>query len=274
MQNTVDRGTIQTTRHTYTEPAPELTSTVYMAEHWMEATTMKNRPRNISGLRKGKERFRVDPSTGEIIEYVPYSCRADNLEGLKVSFRNLRRIIFFGGSAEPEIVLTYRQEESPSHVQLYEDFRAFWKRLIYHYPGCEYVVVFEPQASGRFHAHLLVKGRGELLYIDHQTLEKLWGHGLVHIRRIRNVSKLAGYLSSKWKDPQRIAYYPAKFRVYRYSRGILVPAALKMTREKVGKLAADKNLHLAHGDCVGINAKGVSGEEVQLNIITHEYFRR
>lgn len=258
----------------FSKPPPKQSSTVYQLRNSIEVTTSAYTA-NTSGLRRGNEQYRVDPATGEILEYVPYQNRANSL---KSSYKTVRRLVlnnFQGGLSEIFATLTYGSGRNPLPAELYQDFRAFWDRFRYHYPGCQYLAVFEPHADGRFHIHCLVKRTdGRILSISQARLQWLWRQGNVDVGPIRNVIALAHYLGSKaQKYPERLIYFPPRFRLYRRSRGIISPAPQKLSRIEVDKLVEGGKYHLDYANAVSITTTD-NGREIQLNQITYEFFRR
>ena len=58
-----------------------------------------------------------------------------------------------------------------------KDFKRFWEKLHYHYPDLEFIRIIEPQHTGSWHIHALLKSNNyENLSISHEQIEKLWGH--------------------------------------------------------------------------------------------------
>lgn len=271
--------TIRSVPLPYAQPPPEQTSTVYVTDYGIEATTLARRPCYSSNLRRGREKFRTDATTGELVEYIPYQSRSDNISGLRASLNAVRRMIMANFHSqrlnELFITLTYGPGRGRSPPELAADFKAFWHRLHYHYPKTEYLVVYELCQDGHFHAHMLLKQTSnEPLYIPKERLDNLWGHGSTYVGRIRSVRATALYLSKMAGDKQRIAHIPAGFRVYRRSHGIIKPEARRMPRDELESFVHGNGYTLDHADRLAIEGFTNSGEEVRLNVITHEYFKR
>lgn len=81
-------------------------------------------------------------------------------------------------------------------------FNQFIKKITYRYPDFEYLAVPEFQKDfdfhgkkkengGSVHYHLLCN----LPYIEMDSLEYLWGHGMVNVRQISKVNNLGAYMS-------------------------------------------------------------------------------
>lgn len=279
MDYTITPNSIHSVPIAYAQPPPELSSTVYVTDYGIEATTPTSRPCYSNNLRRGREKFRVDTTTGELLEYTPYQTRADNLGGLRSSLNTVRRMVMANFHSqrlnELFVTLTYGPDGGRSPPELAVDFKAFWHRLHYHYPETEYLVVYEPCEDGRFHAHMLLKQvNGKPLFIPKGQLDRLWGHGSTYVSRIRSVQATALYLSKMAGDKQRVAYIPAGFRVYRRSRGIVNPKPDRMSRADLEIFAKDNGYILDHADKLAVVGLTARGEEVCLNVITHEYFKR
>lgn len=279
MDYTVNTKTIHAVPTPYAEPPPEHTSTVYVSEYSVEATTLAHRPDYSNNLRRGREQLRVDKTTGELVGYTPYQSRSDNINGLRASLNTARRMILANFHSrrlnELFITLTYGLNWGRSPPELAADFKAFWHRLHYHYPETEYIVVYEPCQDGRFHAHMLLKQtNNKPLFIPKEQLDRLWGHGMTHVGRIRSVRATALYLCKMANDKQRAGYLPAGFRVYRRSCGIVKPEAQRMTRGELAAFAKSNGYVLDQADRLAVVATIDNGEEVRLNTITHEQFKR
>lgn len=153
-------------------------SKVYICGNVVEVITVKNKPQLLSRYKKVNKDSYVDTETGELLEYNPSRPRNKNIKGLVKTMNNLRRVInlnFIGDDSERHVCLTYGTEMH-DYNQASIDFSKFWGKLKYHHPDLEYIRILEPQHSGRWHIHLLVKhSTGEVLYLDFDHLRQLWG---------------------------------------------------------------------------------------------------
>jgi len=172
------------------------------------------------------------------------------------------------------ITLTYAENMTDT-VRLYEDFKNFNKRFQYFckqngYGKAEYIAMMEPQGRGAWHCHLLyIFDLIKAPYIANKTLSDLWGHGFVKISKLDNVDNVGAYLTAYLGDMDlescthdeiignelkevkieengvkkskyyvkgaRLKYYPAKFNMFRCSRGVKRPIETYMTEEEAEK---------------------------------------
>lgn len=196
----------------------------------------------------------VNLLTGEVSEMnTSATKRSDNLISIKRTMRRLRRLIGANSGSNGVdrqnqllITLTYAQDinatQSNSTQQVYCDFKALMKKLRYHFGKLEYITVLEPQASGRWHLHVLLKAPQKVnLYVPNTELERFWGKGFTSTKRLRNSDNVAGYVmayvsnldltlthssnkrSKKYIKGARLSLYPKGVRIYRRSKGIKDP---------------------------------------------------
>ena len=222
-------------------------------------------------IRKLNRDFFVDLSTGEVRAFKHGERRVDNLTSVAQSLKlmreyinanvmNPRRVLF--------ITLTFAKNMQDPQ-QLYNDFRKFNMRLDYYIrknslPSYEYIVAIEPQARGSLHAHLLLIFQKKAPFIPNADLAKIWGHGFVKIKAVKNVDNIGAYLSAYLGDMEleealaasssgngfktvettgkdgkrqskaivkgaRLKLYPKGFRLFRKSKGIVPPAVKDCT---------------------------------------------
>ena len=131
--------------------------------------------------------------------------------------------------------------------------------------------MMEPQGRGAWHCHLiyifndLVKAP----YISNKDLSDLWGYGFVKINKLDDVDNVGAYLTAYLGDMDikncshdeivgnvlkeveieengvkktkqyikgaRLKYYPAKFNMFRCSRGVKRPVEIFMSQEDAEK---------------------------------------
>lgn len=127
------------------------------------------------------------------------------------------------------ITLTYAENMTDTR-QLYEDFRRFWQKLKGRYGITGYLVAFEPQERGAWHAHLITIGGAD--FVSNAQIAKLWGHGFTKTKACRAIADLGNYLTAyltkmDGKKGSRLGLYPARFRFLRWSKGLKEPSVKK-----------------------------------------------
>lgn len=127
------------------------------------------------------------------------------------------------------ITLTYAENMTDTR-QLYEDFRRFWQKIKGRYGITGYLVAFEPQERGAWHAHLITIGGAD--FVSNAQIAKLWGHGFTKTKACRAIADLGNYLTSylvklDGKKGSRLGLYPARFRFLRWSKGLKEPCVKK-----------------------------------------------
>lgn len=213
----------------------------------------------------------VNKKTGEIVEVDHCDDRSDPRlrQSLKASFKRLRRLIGSNFSdLSPKsglwVTLTYAQPDGKPMTdqnRLYQDFRKFIQKVKRRVKPREllYVVAMEPQASGSFHAHILMKCLDKKpFYLKNSDVAEMWGQGFVNVRRIKKADNVSAYLMAYLTDidvknvdgdikrqdgkkPKsiikggRIGFYPLHFNLYRASKNCQQPEKLKSSRKKVKK---------------------------------------
>jgi hypothetical protein len=146
------------------------------------------------------------------------------------------------------------------------------------YGKAEYIAMMEPQGRGAWHCHLLYifNNLVKAPYIANKTLSGLWGHGFVKISKLDNVDNVGAYLTAYLGDMDlqdclhdeivgnelkevvieengrkeskyyvkgaRLKYYPAKFNMFRCSRGVKRPLEVYMTQEEAEKKVSGAKL--------------------------------
>lgn len=209
-------------------PPPDTMTTVYHCGDITEIKTVVNQHNPFLYWRKTSKYTSENKLTGEIVTYSHTKNRSDNIRGLEKSFNDLRRIInhnYTGGKSELFLTLTYSYTMT-NQEQLKRDIQILIKRLRRIHPSLEYVSIVEPQQSGSFHAHLLLKApNNNRLFFPKAKLNKIWSHGTAHMKRIYSVDNLGAYFtacltnnestncgkskSKKYKKGSRLKYYPA-----------------------------------------------------------------
>lgn len=190
---------------------------------------------------------------GEVQKYQQLAKnRSESLESLVRTMKRLSRYIehnFSGNKNELWITLTYAENVIDSK-RVYLDFKAFMKKLRRHYGHVEYISVLEPQKRGAWHIHALFKSESdEYFYIANSHLAKLWKHGFVKVKKLKNSDNVAAYVtayltdlkhedrkgSKKIEKGARLHLYPSGMNFYRMSRGIEKPEKIKSTKYETFK---------------------------------------
>ena len=217
----------------------------YVYGHTIEMTTANGQQEQTIKVIEGKRYVNLD--TGEIHDMdTSNNSRFDNLKSTKQTMKKLRRIIahnFTGGKNQLWITLTYREHVINPEV-VYKDFKAFIRRIRHSFGHVEYIAVIEPQASGRWHLHVLLKNDSELT-IPNNDLAKMWVKGFTKTKRLRRADKVGNYLIAYLSNLQigdegsenkaiikgaRLHMYPKGIRIYRTSRGIEKPLEVTTTK--------------------------------------------
>ena len=220
----------------------------YVYGNTVEITTANGQQEQTIKVIEGKRYVNLE--TGEIHDMdTSNNSRFDNLKSTKQTMKKLRRIIahnFTGGENQLWITLTYREHVINPEV-VYKDFKAFIRRIRHSFGHVEYIAVIEPQASGRWHLHVLLKNDSELT-IPNNDLAKMWVKGFTKTKRLRRAAKVGNYLIAYLSNLQigdegsenkaivkgtRLYMYPKGIRIYRTSRGIEKPLEVTTTKGEI-----------------------------------------
>ncbi|MDY6388195.1 MAG: hypothetical protein SPL21_12040 [Fibrobacter sp.] len=127
------------------------------------------------------------------------------------------------------VTLTYAHNMTDTRV-LYQDYRKFWMRLKNEYPCLTgYLVAFEPQKRGAWHAHMLLLSNNANLYIPNKKMHAIWGKGFTKTQTPKGKRDIASYLTSYLtnvregkvtKKGARLYMYKAGFHFLRHSKNI------------------------------------------------------
>lgn len=202
--------------------------------------------------------------------------RTDNLDSVRRTMKRLRRLIganFVSNEINRKdqlwITLTYREDvnatDKNSPEIVYKDFKRFIRKLREkHNSTIEYIAVLEPQASGRWHLHVLMKTmNNSKLYIPNSDIENLWGKGFTSTKRLKNSDNVSAYVmayvsnveidlkssdkgkanSKKVIKGGRLSFYPKGIRIYRRSRNLVDPKIQKGQKREVLSLKAREKLY-------------------------------
>lgn len=221
-----------------------------------------------------------DEETGDylvpIYDFKLNESKIESRESLRRTFKTLRERVnsnFFGDKNEIFLTLTYRwidRQPMTDEKKLYKDFDLFIKNLKNNLnTDIRYINVVEPQQSGSWHCHLLVKAYElESLFVPHSDLLRWWKHGSVNVKRLDTCDNIGAYLSAYLSDVEcdinvpivdggdvveknvfenghevkkkfikgmRLKFYKKKMRITRYSRNLLKPEKLEMEYKDIKK---------------------------------------
>lgn len=121
------------------------------------------------------------------------------------------------------VTLTYAENMTDTE-RLYDDFRKFWQKFRRKYGSdSKYLVAFEPQTRGAWHAHIVCCDCPA--YIPNGEIAEMWGHGFTKTERAGNIDDIGNYLIAylvklDGKKNMRLHLYPAGFHFLRYSKGL------------------------------------------------------
>ena len=220
----------------------------YLYGDTIEMTTANGQQEQTIKVISGKRYVNLE--TGEIHDMdTSSSTRLDNLKSTKQTMKKLRRLVahnFTGGINQLWITLTYRDHVTETAI-VYMDFKAFIRRIRNQFGNVDYITVIEPQASGRWHLHVLLKNDSELT-IPNNDLAKMWGKGFIKTKRLKRADKVGNYLIAYLSNLQigdegsqnkaiikgaRLHMYPKGIRIYLTSRGIEKPLEITTTKGEI-----------------------------------------
>lgn len=205
------------------------------------------------GVRRiDKEHYEVI-ATGEVRQYrEPDAPRGmTNLSRAMQCLQGLIRANFGGGGRnELMLTLTYRLNPDGTpmtdHTRCVVDWEECIRRLRLHFKAhkLDYIAIIEPQESGAWHLHVLLKSDQPILYISTELLQEAWRVGdIVSAKRVVSDDVGAYYIayftglaetdeadhvvggSKSVRKGARLPLYPPGLRFYRRSRGIVAPVA-------------------------------------------------
>lgn len=227
-----------------------------------ELRAMDRSYNNLRHIKRINQNEYYDIRTGEVKEY--QHKEQNRPRNMNRSFERLRQLIntnFTGEINERHITLTYA-ERMTDFDKASMDFKRFWEKLHYHYPDLEFIRIIEPQQTGSWHIHALLKSKNfRNLSIPLEQLETLWGHGFVRKTTTLGCDNVGAYFTALLKnldvfeddtkdvtDKQyivknaRLRFYPPNKRFYGYSKGIVQPTRFKTTYKEALKFVNEKNL--------------------------------
>lgn len=250
---------------------------VKLMNHIVEVMAIDKKTNGLQKVKKLSKTDYVMLDSGEIKQYNLSENRAQNIAGLKDTFKKIRDLInnnFTGGQNELHLTLTYAENMTDTK-KLYEDFKNFWKRYKYKFGNnIEYLTVVEPQGRGAWHCHVLIRHNdGQKVFIPSKELEELWGNGFIKVKTLNGIDNIGAYLSAYLGDIEisneiadcfqktdeaykikrveiegqkksilkggRLHLYPPGMNLYRHSKGIVFPEVEEMEYQDIKKIVGN-----------------------------------
>jgi hypothetical protein len=278
---------------------------VKQMNHIVEVVSIQSATNGLNKIQKLSKTHYVVKDTGEVLEYKQSENRGQNIAGLKESFSKIRDLInnnFTGKGNELHVTLTYAENMTDTD-RLYRDFDKFMKRLRYSYRNdttIDYLNVIEPQGRGAWHSHLLLRfNELDKIFIEHNKLAEMWGHGFIKIKSLKGVDNIGAYLTAYLTDVEltnetlkiavtekkeikfvevegkqkryikggRLHLYPPGMNIYRKSKGIVFPEVEKMKYGDVKKIVGTATPNYS----TTVTIQDDAGEKV-LNRIIYEHY--
>lgn len=270
-----------------------------IAGHVVELLEMSSKPKQPPIKKISADEY-VNTETGEVHSFNRSQTRADNTDSLRKTFKLIRDTVN-ANCTEVEclhwVTLTYAENMTDT-LQLYNDFKAFWKRfkrycLQLGRTAPEYITVIEPQKRGAWHCHcLFIWQDGTRPFIPNKTFAQIWAHGFVRITSVDRVDNIGAYLSAylgdvplndydRMRDGQtpvkdvkgkkyvkggRLHLYPPGMKLMRTSRGIKRPS-----QEVVAPETIDNEKILA-GACTFRGVIEITDEQGKTRQLAHSYY--
>lgn len=174
--------------------------------HISEITVLLKEPAPPTTKKIDKDNY-VNILTGELFEFLHINDRSESTKSLRATLKSLRDLINANCYDPTRILwatLTYK-ENMQDPEQLRTDFQTFYQRLTYWYTSRsrtppKYISVVEPQGRGAWHVHLILIYPEKAKLLPRKTLEELWEHGFVDIKRCANCDNLGAYFSAYLAD--------------------------------------------------------------------------
>lgn len=214
-----------------------------------------------------------DKRSGEVKQINHIETRKDDLDSVRKSLARLRDYI--NTNVEDVnccrwVTLTYA-ENMTDPIKLKHDFKNFNTRCRKVFGNYEYITAAEPQGRGAWHLHVIMIYPNEAPYMENKQVAKLWKHGFVTVKKLKDVDNVGCYLMAYLGDMEvsqaesigindtdysvkqvlvddngtpvpkailkgaRLKLYPPNFNLYRVSKGIKKPDIFYTTEEKAKK---------------------------------------
>ena len=206
----------------------------YVYGNTIEMTTANGQQEQVIKVIRGKRYVNLE--TGEIHNMdTSTRTRLDNLKSTKQTMKKLRRLVannFTGGINQLWITLTYR-EHVTNPQEVYHDFKSFIRCIRKKYGHVEYTTVIEPQASARWHLHVLMKN-DTTLSVPNDILANIWGKGFTKTKRLKSADKVGNYLIAYLSNLQIGDESSDKKSTVKGARLYMYPKGLRIQTSKQG----------------------------------------
>ena len=274
-------------------PADNALTHVIISGNVIELRVMERSYDNLKHIQRVNRNEYLDTRTGEVKEY--QHREQNRTRNMNRSFERLRQLIntnFIGEINERHITLTYA-EKMTDFDKASIDFKRFWEKLHYHYPDLEFIRIIEPQHTGSWHIHALLKSKTYAnLSIPHSQIENLWGHGFIRKTTTIGCDNVGAYFTALLKNLDvfendskkksdykhvvknaRLQFYPPNKRFYGYSKGIIQPTRFKTSYKDALRFVDEKNLTYASTTEINLTYENLE-ENVTVNRIGRYQFNK
>ncbi len=274
-------------------PDENAKTNVCISGNVIELRVMERSYSNLTHTHRLNKNEYYDDRTGEVKSY--RHKETNRKRNMNRSFEKLRQLIntnFIGEINELHITLTYK-EMMTDFDKAAKDFKRFWEKFKYHYSNMEYIRVIEPQHTGSWHIHMLVKSKEyQYLTIPYEQISKLWGHGFIYITKTTECDNVGAYFTALFKNINafendsiehtdrkcivknaRLNFYSPNKRFYGYSKGIVQPTKFTTTYEEALKLVDERTLTYMSATEINVIYENTD-EQVTVNRIARYQFNK
>ncbi len=240
----------------------------------------------LSNFKRISKDSYVNIETGEVFEYKRSTKKTDNIFAVKRSLNKIRTLVLnnFNAFEGFFITLTYHEPMFDFDI-VAKDFAKFYDKLKYYYSSYrfDYLRLIEPQESGSWHIHIVIKSaiENQQIKITESVILKAWKFGSVKVSQIYDTEGLAKYLgtynnsnnkkvTSKTMEKQnRWHYYPPGVKIFTKSKGIKYPDEVAMSYGTAKEILHDYELVSEPVSYCTINDSGKV-----VNIVSYESHKR
>lgn len=204
----------------------------------------------------------VIKKTGEVKDIVHHEKRIDDTISLYRTIALGRDIIRANAPYSANVLfltLTYKDNMTDADKLRY-DFGNFIKRIPEEFKPYKWICAVEPQQRGAWHCHVLFIYNHTVPFVHNDIIANAWKQGFTSTRKVDNVDDIGAYLCAYLTDVEaeddveyvtanmsikevngkskryikggRLSYYPAGFRIFRFSRNCVKPV-VKYESQKI-----------------------------------------